>query len=124
VLSAGVIAVGLVFISRGLGSHLTALRTVEAYETLVSLARGTLVEWEQQRVAGRPLPPERAGTCAEPFEAFHWRVGARLREDLTDAQGIPIAAEVTLSIDRADPPSGQASLTTIWRIDWVPSTWY
>ena len=44
VLAAVVIAVGLVFISRGLAGQLRALRTVEEYDTLLSLGHGKLLE--------------------------------------------------------------------------------
>ena len=55
VLSAVVIGVGLSFITRGLASQLRALRSVEEYDTLLSLARSTLQELEANGLLERKV---------------------------------------------------------------------
>ncbi len=143
-LCAVVIAVGLVFISRGLANQLKALRTVNEYETLLSLAHGKLSELEAQRLAGIPPPPGRPeGSFEMADEAsstseYQWSVAAVRREDLdVDKEG-PIFSEITLTVRRqGDLPAprrqaGQAgerrssavSLFAIWPTAWVPVEWF
>ena len=49
VLSAVIMAAVLVFISRGLGGQLRALRTLQDYDALCALAESTLERWEAER---------------------------------------------------------------------------
>lgn len=146
-LSAVVIAVGLVFISRGLTNQLKALRTVDEYETLLSLAHGKLSELEAQRLrpGGIPPPPERPEGLFEVSDeaasesTYQWRVTVVRREDLdVDQDGRPLFSDITLAVRRqGDLPAlpaggGQASerrssavtLSAIWPTDWVPAEWF
>lgn len=125
VLSAVVITTGLIFISRGLGGQLRAIRSVEEYDTLLSLARGKLAEFEAMRLSDRPLPPTRQGVFTEPFQEYQWEVSGRLREDetLTDLSGTPLAYEGVLTVSRFRPPSSAVRLPVIWPSDWIPETW-
>jgi hypothetical protein len=121
VLSAVVIAVGLVFISRSLTSQLKALRTMEEHEVLLSLAHGKLGELEAERLAD--LPP----THGRPEGSFEWMVDAALRGDLeADADGRPLFSEVTLTVRHGDDErrSSAVTLSAIWLTRWVPAEWY
>jgi hypothetical protein len=144
-LSAVVIAVGLVFISRGLTNQLGALRAVGEYETLLSLAHGKLSELEAKRLEFEGIPPPPGGSegsfetsgDASSGSEYQWTVSAARREDLdVDAQGQPLFSEVTLTVRRlsAEPvggaPAGDASrspvvvVSAIWPAAWVPAEWY
>lgn len=124
VLSAIVITVGLVVISRGLGNQLKALRTMDEYDTLLSLAHERLLELEAERLWGPPPTHERAdGLFKAPYESYHWLVKATAREDLKDAEGNPIASEVLLTIQRNDRASSSLRLRAVWPSVWIPAEW-
>ncbi len=73
VLSAVVIAVGLVFISRSLGGQLRALSTVEAYDTLLLLAQSKLAELEGWGLKQQPIPSQQLrGSFGEPYGGYRW----------------------------------------------------
>jgi hypothetical protein len=124
ILSAVVIAVGLVFVSRGLSSQLKALRTVEEYEVLRSLAHGKLLELEGQRLSGSPPPLDPTGTFEEPYQAYRWTITARPRDDVTDQDGNPLASAVTVTVQQDNRPSSVVRLSAIWPMDWVVPAWF
>ncbi|MBI3083390.1 MAG: hypothetical protein HYY90_03405 [Candidatus Omnitrophica bacterium] len=141
VLSAVVIAVGLVFISQGLSSQLKALRTMEEYDTLLALARRKWLELEAERLSHLPVAQEaRAGS----FDAqgtggfdtgYRWTIAAIRRPQLgMSSGGSPLFSEVTLTIRRAVTPNAGAAagnerrsaaviLAAIWPSEWVPEEW-
>jgi hypothetical protein len=123
VLSAVVIAVGLVFVTRGLSSQLKALRTVEEYDALLSLAHGTLLRLESERLSGRPVPSAPTGTFEPPYQAYQWTIRATPRADMTDPEGHPLISEVILTVERASPPISSISLRAMWPNAWVPGEW-
>ena len=141
VLSAVVIAVGLVFISRGLSSQLTAIRTVEEYDTLLALARRKWLELEAERLSRLPVAQEaRTGSCdgqgeEGPDAAYQWTITAIRRPQLgMGSDGAPLFSEVTLTIRRTAKPrsgapvgnehrSSAVLLSAIWPSEWVPATW-
>ena len=119
VLSAVVIAVGLVFIARGLSSPLHALRTVEEYDVLLSLAHGKLLELEAERALTPPLAAEPAGIFQPPHQAYRWTLSADPHEGWTDRDGMPVASDVTLTVQRIYPPAPAVTLRTVWLSEWV-----
>ena len=121
VLAAAAIAVGLVFISRGLSGQLRALRTIEERDVLLALAHRRLLELETAREFQRPVPPDREGAFAPPDEAFGWTVSAMPREE-EDATDDPLA-DVTVTAARLQPPSTAVRLSTVWKADQVPEQW-
>ena len=120
VLSAAVIAVGLVFITRGLANQLKAVRALEERETLLALARWKLTELESGLLFGRPLAPDLQGDFAEPYQAYQWSLAFRSRKDLTDQDGTSLASDVTLTVTHAQPPSASVTLGAIWLRSWIP----
>ena len=117
VLSAVVIAVGLVFISRALASPLKALRTIEEYDTLLVLAPSQLLEWE----ARRSTPTTLEGTFQKPYEAYRWTLKATLREgpdDLKAQDGTPLTSSVTFTVQRGDRPGSTVRLRAVWPSEW------
>ncbi len=120
VLSAVVIATGLVFISRGLGGQLQALRRLEETDTLLRLARGKLTELEAALVAQR-LPPDRTGSFERPDEGYRWTVTATRRPG---EPGEPLVAEVALTVARESSASPGMTLVAAWPEEWLPSEWF
>ena len=123
VLAAVVIAVGLVFISRSLSSQLKALRSVEEYDTLASLAQGKLRELEAKLLARSLGEQDRQGVFEAPYAGYRWAVSARVREEPRDPTGDPLMKDVMLSVERAEPPPFAFQLTAVWPASWVPETW-
>lgn len=123
VLSAVVIAVGLVYVTRGLGGQLKAIRTIEDQEDLLAVARGRLLELEAKRLFGRPLPPDPEGTLVDPSGTYHCTMLGVLRQQPTDQAGNPVAQHVVIAVQRDDRPSTTVRHAAIWPMDWVPSGW-
>ena len=119
VLSAVVIAVGLVFISRGLASQLRALQTIEEYDVLLSLARGKLLELEAERVSKLPLASGSAGIFEPPHQAYRWTLSATPHEGWTDRDGEPMVSDVALTVQRVRPPASAVTLRAVWLSEWV-----
>ncbi len=118
-LAAVVIAVGLAFISRGFANQLSAIRTVEAQETLLGLAQGKLLELEAEALAGRPLPTDLSGTFDAPHEDYRWTVDAQPRADLTDQAGAPLASDVSLTVARDQTRGASLTVRAVWRQEWL-----
>ena len=119
VLSAVVIAVGLVFISRALASPLKALRTVEEYDTLLMLAPTQLLEWE----AKRSTPAVLQGAFQKPYEDYRWTLKATPRDgpnDLKAQNGTPLTSTVTFTVQRGDRPGSAVRLQAVWPSEWIP----
>ncbi len=122
VLSAVVIAVGLTFVSRGLSNQLRALQTVGEYDTLLSLARGKLLELEGARLFRTPSSEaRREGVFQEPYQAYRWTVTATLRKE---ENGETPTSSVVLTVQRSHGPSFLVRLSAIWPTDQVPASWF
>lgn len=122
VLAATVMAVGLVFISRGLSGQLKALSAVESYETLTALARGKLLELEQtQLFLSPPVDVPREGEFSAPYGVYRWAVAATPRKE---ASGESLNSLVRLTVRRSDRASPAFTLSAVWPTDRVPSAWF
>ena len=119
VLSAVVIAVGLVFISRGLSSPLRAIRTVEEYDVLLALARGKLLELEGEQIFGFPAPADLTGAFEEPSRDYRWIITAQPRGDMSDPAGKPLTSDVSLTVARERAPTSVVRLGAIWHSEWI-----
>jgi hypothetical protein len=117
VLSAVVIAAGLVFINRALGGQLAALRRVEETDAALALARGKLLELESLRLAGT-APSTVTGEFDEPFAGYRWALSTGVRPDLVKDDGTSLAADASVTVEREGPPASAATLTAVW-----PSAW-
>ena len=123
VLSAVVIAVGLIFISRGMGSQLRALQALEARDTLLALAQEKFAEVEGHRLSGDARPGQAGGIFEPPADGYTWTFRASPRQDLLDQAGAPTASDVTLTVASQAHPASSVRLATIWPNDWVASEW-
>ena len=140
VLAASVIAVGLVFVSRGFANQLQALRTMGEYDALLALAREQLGAFETARLTGtaRVDEEEAVGILTASLDSiprYAWRAAAQLRDDLgADPQGTPRFSEVTLTVGRAKASEGKmatprtsgttVTLSTLWPTSWVSPSWF
>jgi hypothetical protein len=122
-LSAAVIAVGLVLVSRSLAGPLRALRTIEEREALLSLARERLIELDARAASGGPLPAETQGTFEPPDDAYAWNLRTHPAAETTGADGEPAVTEVLVSVKRLSGGSSAVSLSGLWSTDRVPSEW-
>ena len=122
VLSAVIIAAGLAFISRGLGSQLQALRRVEDYDTLLTLAHNQLLQLEREQFGGPPHPSSLNGTFPAPYQDYRWAVAATPRQgpdDLIDHEERPLTSDVTFTVSRSGTPSAALQLHTVWPSEWL-----
>jgi hypothetical protein len=124
-LCAVIIATGLVMINRSLGSQLKAVRAVEDYDTLLSLAQGKLHELEAiyvpSVVGGTPPAAAASGTFDPPYEAYRWQLDVAPVDD--PARDTLPLSQLTVSVRRAEPPAGPVRLTAVWPSDSLPEAW-
>ena len=119
VLAAVVIAVGLVFISRGLASQLKAVRTIDEQQTLLALAHGTLLSLEARLAAGHILDQSPEGGFEAPYQSYRWSATMEPRTDQTDALGSPLAGDVFVTVQRENPPASAVTLGAVWPNEWL-----
>jgi len=120
-LSAVVIAVGLVFITRALGSQLKALQRVEEYAVLTDLAQHALRTMDVDVQAGKPSRGPQDGSFDEPYQAYQWALSATALDD----RDLPFEmSRVTLSVQRTDRPASTFSVHAIWPTALVPQEWF
>lgn len=126
VLSAVVIAAGLVFVSRGLGGQLSAIQKMQEYETLLSLASTQAVTMESERLLKVPVALVSEGVVrpAEPARAsdpvYRWTLSSVSREDLLKNEaGEPVMSEVALALQRDGPSAPSVRLRALWSSGWV-----
>ena len=125
VLSAVVIATGLIFISRGLSGQLKALRTTEAYDVLLSLASGKLLELEGDRLARPSRGAPMDGTFPDPYADYHWGLVATPRDgplDLKDNANTPLTSDIVLTVTQHGTSSSSVTLRAICRRRGCPRT--
>lgn len=120
VLSATVIAVGLVFVSRGLSSQLHAVRTLEAYDTLVLLARSKMEEFEGKRFA---LEQDQAGDFDPPYDAYQWDMSTTPRREPADQNGNALTKTVTCNVHSRDGHGPRYHVRAIWPASWISDGW-
>lgn len=129
VLSVIVIAVGLVFITQSVGHQLKALRSIEEYDRLGSLARSHLLELEARRLFSQPLPPDRQGVFQGADDGgssarYRWEIRAMPLDAWRDQAGHPFAGEVRLMVQPDRTPSEAVAVRAVWPIEWIPSEWF
>lgn len=118
-LTVAVLAVGLVFIARGLGENLRVLRSLEERQLLLDLAESKFAELEV--VAQRIPLAVREGVFEAPHQPYRWQVTGTdvpspdLPDDLTSAVRL-----VTLTVSPARRGAGGVRLQTIWPVEWLP----
>ena len=119
-LTATIIAVGLVFVSRAIASSLQALSRVQAYHRLLRLADQQLEYLELHAQQLRPLDTLQ-DTFAAPDEGYQWSVKATAYAETADGLPIGSVCSVVLSVSRMDQPKPQVQLSTLWPSSWLAS---
>ena len=133
VLSAIVIAVGLVFITRGLAGQLRVLRKLEESDVLSSLAQSKLVELEAgARLTPRRLPQQITDAAFGPLygeaaAAYRWSVHATPMDNPESSQLSPsevtALGQVAVTITRQDSHAILYTLRAVWPKTMVPDEW-
>jgi hypothetical protein len=127
VLSAVVIAVGLVAISRGLANQLKALRTLEEHETLRSLAIHWLRETEgmlsHDPAQVIPWAQDLEAMFEPPHEQYRWALAVVPSEESPESPSSVAHRELHLSVQRDDRPSSRVELVVLWPDNWLPQAW-
>ena len=122
VLSAVVIAAGLVFVTRGLGGQLRALEAVSSYEVLSALAHDQLGELEARVLASTPVPPLPAeGSFAAPYAVYRWSVRTAAREPDETTQ--ELLDDVILTVWDSADTGRSVTLSAVWPVERVPEGW-
>lgn len=121
-LCAVVIAVGLVFISRALGSQLRALQSIQNYDVLLGLAESQLDELEGHRLIRHLPSAPRRGSFAQPYQDYEWAIEATPRfgaGDLVGADDQPLTSDVVLTVRRVGSSGQVLTIHAIWPSEWV-----
>ena len=119
VLSAVVIATGLVFITRGLSGQLRALRSIEEQTVVRALAQRTLLELEITRLLDHPAAAEASGRYAAPFEGYGWTMTATPLDESRHTMPPTALSDVTVTVQRVEGGSGAARLVSVWQSEWT-----
>lgn len=124
VISAVVIATGLVLISRNVGTQLRAAASIAASETLLDIGHDVLIEMEARQLAtlarsGEPVELDPNGSVELGRVTYDWALSAR---EAPDAGQDLAVRQVTV---RARPQDGGpvVALSAIWPASWVPDNW-
>lgn len=115
------IAVGLVAVTRGLSSQLSAARGIEERDRMLALARNVLVEQERRLWSG-PLGaggPETA--FDDPDADYAWTIRATPLESA--GEDVIAVSRVEVSVKRRKGSGAPARLWTIWPSSKVPAEW-
>lgn len=120
VLASVIIAVGLSFITRGLGSQVQAFGAMEEYDTLARLAEDVLADIERQARAGQPPAREPEGTFEAPWAAYRWMIAA---EALPETDPDLRLAHVRVRVGQTDAASRTHTVTAVWPLELVPAEW-
>lgn len=114
-LTALVIAVGLVFISRGVGGSLKALASLQEYDRLIRVAESRLHELESLAQLQQAVEV-RDGAFEPPDERYGWSITVEPFPVAELADGA--LCLVTLRVSPLDDPHPMVRVQTVW-----PSTW-
>jgi hypothetical protein len=120
VLSAVVIAVGLVFVSRALASEVKALRTVEEAAVVAWLAQNLMRELEGQVQDGRAPSRARSGTFDAPNTGYQWALSAA---PISAGGEEPSRGVVTLVIRRTGTQANVTAMRAVWPLEYIPGEW-
>lgn len=118
-LTAVVIAVGLVFISRGVSTSLKALARIQQYERLLRLAESVLSELETQAQQGQPISHHEEGTFEKPNADYRWHVAVNAFQLPTGDIPPDAFRPVTLTIRQIGASTPVVRLHTIWPSEWL-----
>ena len=109
-----VIAVGLVFISRGMGASLKALSALQQYDRLLRLAESQLNVLQGQAQAGASVVAPR-GTFEGADQDIEWELALENVQSNEIPQAMwPAVCEATVSVHPAHTPAPVVRLAMLW----------
>ena len=119
-LAAVAIAIGLVAITRGLGTSLSVLASLQRRDAFLAVADSTLQQLRVEAQAHPPLPfSRRRGTCESVSRGCEWA----LTFDAFTPTAFDVPSDalrlVTLTVRRNQESSGSVSLRMVWPGDWI-----
>ena len=116
-----VIAVGLVFITQGLGGSLKALAALTRYDRLLRLAESQLDQL-QAEVQQFHLLASREGEFETPDQDYRWSVSLApvQSEDMPESTAA-VMCSVTVTVSHAADPSPAVRIQSLWPASWVAS---
>ena len=121
ILSAVVIATGLVLISRSLSSQLNALHAIDQYEALLPYAEHQWLEWEALRLATTAKATDpREGLVAGT--RVHWRVTAHQRPQEEGASD-EFFSDIHM-IMSGEERERSLTMEVVWPSTWASEAWY
>ncbi len=120
-LSAIVVAVGLVFVSRALSSELKALQVVEESSTVSPLADATLRAMSSLVQSGRTPGAKRDGAFESPNAGYRWSMSA---QPLEAGDAPPRYGMITLTIRRVRDEALVSSTRALWPVEFIPAEWF
>ena len=117
-LTAAVIAIGLVAVTRGMSASLTTLTRLQQYDHLLRLAESKLHELEVLAPQGQAIQAQEQSFDA-PDQAYRWTV--RVRPVSLQSAGVPddTVRAVDLMASAADHPTPVVALHVLWPKEWV-----
>ena len=119
-LTAVVIAVGLIFISRGIAGSLQVLSRLQQTETFLRLADSALNRLETQAQRFH-LSPRLEGLFDPPDESYQWTLTTEpMQLGLAGIHDDAFRA-VTLTVHRLEAPQPAVRVKTIWPASWITS---
>lgn len=118
ILSAIIVAVGLVFVSRALSSELKALQVVEESAAVSSLASNMLREMDGLVQSGQAPATKREGTFDSPNAGYRWALAAQDTGEPEPRYGI-----VRLTIRRVRDDAVVTVMRALWPMAFVPPEW-
>ena len=120
ILSAIIVAVGLVFVSRALSSELKALQVVEESAAVSSVASNMLRELDGLVQIGQAPATKREGTFDSPNAGYRWVLSAG---PLDTGEPEPRYGIVRLTIRRVRDDAVVTMMRALWPMAFVPTEW-
>ena len=117
-LTAVVIAVGLVFISRSLSNSLKALARIQQVDRLLRLAESALSDLEAEVQQFGTLPSD-AGTFEPPDERYRWQIASESVQHPLGDLPTEVFRAVTLTVSPVDRAVPTVRVHTIWPASWL-----
>ncbi len=121
ILCAVVIAVGLVAVTRGLSSQLSAARGIEDRDRMLALARNVLAEQERRLWSGSPIGSGPETAFDDPDADYAWTIRAVPLESA--GEGAIEVSRVEVSVKRRKGSGAPVRLWTLWPSSKVPAEW-
>jgi hypothetical protein len=113
-----VIAVGLVFISRGIAGSLKALSRIQELDRLLQLAESTFCEVEAHAQAVQPVSLG-TGIFPQPSDRYGWTLSIDPVPATFSGVDPQAFRSVILTVSRSTTTTPSVRLQSVWPIEWI-----